>query len=199
MFNYPMLPFPDELEPFPRSCTNSETDFPTNQTGTTPFNTQTDTSLFNSDMWEANCYTSYYDNVKSFIYDDDIIINSIPPFIQNDTVLFQNSSPRVLPKIGNGDRVVSIEDQKGKRRFSPSQKNILNRWFNDHIEKPYADSKQLEKLSALTGLERKQILTYFVNKRVRSGLTAKSQQPKCNIIGLNQPSKDHIKEGPKLL
>ncbi|MES1904846.1 MAG: hypothetical protein MHPSP_001155, partial [Paramarteilia canceri] len=53
------------------------------------------------------------------------------------------------------------------------QSNILKKWYEENIYKPYASENDVEKLSKITGLEVKSIRKWLSNRRTRSFQTRK--------------------------
>lgn len=68
-----------------------------------------------------------------------------------------------------------IADPRNKPKFNKNAKCILDTWFEDHIQQPYLEKHDVMLLKKQTGLDDKQIRTYFVNKRIRSSPRLKRQ------------------------
>ena len=49
--------------------------------------------------------------------------------------------------------------------------DILNEWFDEHIDKPYPNKKEKEELARQCNMTIKQVSTWFNNKRYRSNCT----------------------------
>lgn len=56
---------------------------------------------------------------------------------------------------------------KSRQNFTERQRTILNGYLQRHSANPYASSNDVDQLVKLTGLQPKQIRTYFTNKRMR--------------------------------
>ncbi|AMO57912.1 hypothetical protein EZMO1_3972 [Endozoicomonas montiporae CL-33] len=72
-----------------------------------------------------------------------------------------------------------IRHKRKRKFFTPSQKNIL---VNAFAKDDYLASSDLEKLCQSTGLSRKQILTWYSNKRARE----RKKEAKSNSNAFNQ-------------
>ncbi|OHT06276.1 hypothetical protein TRFO_25683 [Tritrichomonas foetus] len=59
------------------------------------------------------------------------------------------------------------KNQKKRQSFTGKQKAILDEYLRSHMNNPYASIRDIARLSELTGLEQKQVRTYFTNKRMR--------------------------------
>ena len=56
---------------------------------------------------------------------------------------------------------------KPRQNFTEEQRSILNSYLQAHSNNPYAGSKDVARLVEITGLQPRQIRTYFTNKRMR--------------------------------
>lgn len=56
---------------------------------------------------------------------------------------------------------------KPRQNFTEEQRTILNSYLQAHSNNPYAGSKDVARLVEITGLQPRQIRTYFTNKRMR--------------------------------
>ncbi|OHS95459.1 hypothetical protein TRFO_38468 [Tritrichomonas foetus] len=70
--------------------------------------------------------------------------------------------------------------KKGKTRsnFTPQQRQLLEKFFYDHLDHPYAERYDLEMLERQTNLSRKQIRVFMTNARMRKFNTAKTPMMK---------------------
>lgn len=66
----------------------------------------------------------------------------------------------------NNDNIM-LKKTKSRQNFTPQQRALLERFFYEHIDHPYADGDDLVKLEKQTNLTRKQIRTYMTNARMR--------------------------------
>lgn len=60
-----------------------------------------------------------------------------------------------------------LKSRKSRLPFTQLQKETLDRWIMQHSEHPYPTQNEINALAQKTGLNVKQIRTYFVNARTR--------------------------------
>jgi hypothetical protein len=58
-------------------------------------------------------------------------------------------------------------EKKTRSNFSPHQRRLLEQFFYEHREHPYADRRELEALERATNLTRRQIRVFMTNARMR--------------------------------
>lgn len=65
------------------------------------------------------------------------------------------------------NHIILSSKPKSRQNFTERQRTILNGYLQRHSANPYASSNDVDQLVKLTGLQPKQIRTYFTNKRMR--------------------------------
>lgn len=70
---------------------------------------------------------------------------------------------------------------KTRTNFTQQQRQLLDKFFYDHIDHPYVEQKDLEKLERETNLTKRQIRVFMTNARMRKypkyrGMTMRSRQ-----------------------
>jgi hypothetical protein len=58
-------------------------------------------------------------------------------------------------------------EKKTRSNFSPHQRRLLEQFFYEHRDHPYADRRELEALERATNLTRRQIRVFMTNARMR--------------------------------
>ncbi|CAG9986670.1 unnamed protein product [Clonostachys byssicola] len=135
--------------------------------------------------------------VEEFFIDSDPTYDDLPatedPVLHISNWLSQEYSsddePRTLPQSFQGqdsptdflalERVrtasLHVADSEAttyqpQKRFSTASIRVLNRWLSSHINRPYPTVGDVEIMQRQSGLNKKQILTWFANARRRKKL-----------------------------
>lgn len=90
--------------------------------------------------------------------------------MQQILLVKENSAPtpELIININNKNTVnKDYKPIKPRQNFTEDQRSILNSYLQAHSNNPYAGSKDVARLVEITGLQPRQIRTYFTNKRMR--------------------------------
>lgn len=91
------------------------------------------------------------------------------------------SSPQQQTTHNPAKQGTKTRNQKSPKKRSPQKSSrtvldsrtldILNKWFDEHSDKPYPTKKEKEELAKCCKISVKQVSTWFNNKRYRSNCT----------------------------
>jgi hypothetical protein len=73
--------------------------------------------------------------------------------------------PRLLSSVNSP--LTGKKKPKPRSNFTAHQRQLLEQFFYDHWEHPYADRRDLEALERATNLSKKQIRVFMTNARMR--------------------------------
>ena len=73
-------------------------------------------------------------------------------------------------------------------RLSKQAKEIMNKWFDLHIEHPYPDEESVEMLSIMCNITAKKVQKWCSNKRMRSKEQPKLEPPTCPTTSVSEYS-----------
>ncbi|VUC21300.1 unnamed protein product [Clonostachys rosea] len=111
-------------------------------------------------------------------YSSDDEIRTLQESSQN-----HGSPTNLLPLVR--DQATSLHVTNGEtataqphKRFSIASIRVLNRWLSSHIDRPYPTVGDVEIMQKQSGLNKKQILTWFANARRRKKLWPSSSPSK---------------------
>ncbi|OHT11191.1 hypothetical protein TRFO_01118 [Tritrichomonas foetus] len=137
--------------------------------------TQTQEPQKNNETSENNENTENLTNLENFDSDNHLKIPEIMIHPQNPeenpdkNFQFQPLPHEIASQIVASTKPYQMKNKSTKQRqnFTEKQRTILNRYLQTHSNNPYAGSNEVSKLAELTGLQPRQIRTYFTNKRMR--------------------------------
>ncbi|CAF0723577.1 unnamed protein product [Brachionus calyciflorus] len=93
---------------------------------------------------------------------------------QTDNIYFNNNIEIIHPKVYEQEKEQEKVSKKNSFKLSRKQQlpdiaiDIMNDWFEDHINNPYPTLDEKEKMAKQSGITVKQVTAWFSNRRNRS-------------------------------
>ncbi|CAK58495.1 unnamed protein product (macronuclear) [Paramecium tetraurelia] len=81
----------------------------------------------------------------------------------------ESSSNEEIKKNEDDDQqpIMQFNKNSNKNKFQKRSIDILKKWFLDHLDNPYPDNTEKQRLSKITGMHVRQIQNWFTNSRKR--------------------------------
>ena len=81
---------------------------------------------------------------------------------------------------------------KNRTNFTPQQRQLLEKFFYEHLDHPYADHRDLEVLEKQTNLSKKQIRIFMTNARMRKFAKYRGPIPRGRRPMGRQPGNNNL-------
>lgn len=125
---------------------------------------------YNNSYYSPYYYNNYYNNSVNYTFSDNSQNNE-----QNSN---QSSIENHHPEVSTFNKKILFTPEKSmasktsrhhrKQLLPDSAVDLMNEWFDDHINNPYPTLEEKEKIAQKGGITVKQVTAWFSNRRNRS-------------------------------
>lgn len=127
---------------------------------------------------------------KCWLYSTVEMISEVNTDLDNCVATLNRMAEELLQKMIS--KKYKENNALKQKQIPADKRDVLYQWFIDHLDSPYPTKKDKMELSSQTGLEQKQINSWFINMRHRhwKPLLMKREQSNQTLSTLNNQLQD---------